>query len=73
MDPKSIIKTLQKAINEKKSADAICLAEDILVKNIAIAANEPLFYSLPINEITKIINKRKHPICSTGCFLKKCY
>ena len=53
----TLIEKLQKAINEKKSIDEIHIAEDVIIKNIANVANEPLFDSLPFDYISNIIKR----------------
>ena len=53
----TLIEKLQKAINEKKSIDEIHIAEDVIIKNIANVANEPLFDSLPFDHISNIIKR----------------
>ena len=57
MSAKLIIKKLNKAINEKKSQDVINELTSILVETITEAAQEPLFYSLPFEHISKIVTK----------------
>ena len=57
MSTKSIIKRLNKSINEKKSSDSIKGYTDILIETITDAAKEPLFYSLPFEHISNIIKR----------------
>ena len=57
MTTKSFIEKLNKAIIERKSADVINGYADVIVENIIEASSEPLFYSLPIEQISTIIKK----------------
>ena len=57
MQTRSIIKKLNKVIVEKESQDEINNITDLIVEKITEAANEPLFYSLPFEQISNIIKK----------------
>ena len=50
------INALINAIKENNS-DSIDFAEDIILKKITDSAKEPLFYSLPFEQISNIIQK----------------
>ena len=56
MTTKLIIQKLHKAI-KSKNEDNIKLTEDILAETITEASNEPYFYSLPIDQLSEVINK----------------
>ena len=56
MNPKSILRKLNKAIADKNS-DNIKFAEELIIENIEHIYKEPLFYSLPFDEISNIIKR----------------
>ena len=57
MTTKSIIKKLHDAIFAQESQDVINGCREVLIENITEAYKEPLFYSLPIDQITSIIKE----------------
>ena len=57
MTTKSIIKKLNNAIIEQENQELINSFREELIKNITEVYKDPLFYSLPIDQITKIINQ----------------
>ena len=62
MAAKLIVKKLNSAIAEKKSQDLINDHIDVLTEMIIDAANEPLFYALPFDQI-KTKSKNLYHYC----------
>ena len=57
MKAKSVINKLIKAINDNKNEDVINTYIDVIADNIAEVAKQPLFYTLPFNTISAIVQK----------------
>ena len=60
MKAKSLIQKILKAINGNKSEEIIKELVELLIDEIKEAAEEPLFYSLPFDQISLIIQKANY-------------